>query len=426
MSPIEDHPLRFSLANELHARPFPTLSAPSRAAYMAIKQPENAVGRDRETDRRHLIALLDRYGAAHPQPGSTHYSGALGKYRLKWESHTEFVTYTIFREGAAEEPFDAKSFEVFPDEWLAAAPGQVITSALVRIERESDPEVIAQKVDEWLVPESLAISSMLDDSAVAAGDFRIDPSGHVRFALFVNPKTDERRIGRVVQRLCEIETYKSMSMLGLSRVRAIGGRMGEIDGQLSGLMERMSEPDAVAEDTLESLLNVSTELENMLAQTAFRFGATGAYEALVNQRISVLREERFFGRQTFNEFMARRYDPAMRTVKSVEGRLKTMAERAARAADLLRTRVDVERSAQNQKLLASMDRRADMQLRLQRTVEGFSVVAISYYAVNLLTYLTYPMFAQAGIGKTWAMSILTPLVLFLVWYIVRRIRKNME
>lgn len=426
MSPIEDHPLRFSLANELHARPFPTLVAPSRAAYLAIKQPENAVGRDRHVDRAHLISLIDRYGAAHPQPGSTHYSGELGKYRLKWESHTEFVTYTIFREGAADEPFDAKSFEIFPEDWLASAPGQVITSALVRVEQETDPDVIAKKMDDWFVPESLAVSSVLDDSAVVGCDFRIDPSGHVRFALFASPGTDERRIGRVVQRLCEIETYKSMSMLGLSRTRAISGRMGEIDGQLSGLMQRMSEADSIAEETLESLLNVSTELENMLAQTAFRFGATGAYEALVNQRIAVLREERFFGRQTFSEFMARRYDPAMRTVKSVEGRLKTMAERAARAADLLRTRVDVERSAQNQELLASMDRRADMQLKLQRTVEGLSVVAISYYAVNLLTYLTYPLFAQAGVSKTWAMSVLTPLVLFLVWYVVRRIRRTFE
>ncbi|NNE86682.1 MAG: DUF3422 domain-containing protein [Silicimonas sp.] len=426
MTSIEDHPLRYALANELHARPFPTLNAPSRAAYLAIKQPENAVARDRDEDRAHLIALLDRYGAAHPQPGSTHYSGDLGKYRLKWESHTEFVTYTIFRDRAADEPYDAKSFEIFPKDWLASAPGQVMTSALVRIEKEVDPEAIATKVNDWFVPESMAVSSVLDESAVIAGDFRIDPSGHVRFAVFVNPSTDERRIGRIVQRICEIETYKSMSMLGFSRVRAIGGRMGEIDGQLTVLMGKMSEADAVAEETLESLLTVSTELENMLAQTAFRFGATGAYEALVNQRISVLREERFFGRQTFSEFMARRFDPAMRTVKSVEGRLKTMAERAARAADLLRTRVDVERSAQNQALLASMDRRADMQLRLQRTVEGFSVVAISYYAVNLLTYLTYPLFAQAGVTKGWAMALLTPLVLFLVWLVVRRIRKTME
>ena len=54
-------------------------------------------------------------------------------------------------------------------------------------------------------------------------------------------------------------------------------------------------------------------------------------------------KQRIEGRQTFAEFMMRRYDPAMRTVKSAESRLQSMAERAQRAAELLRTRVDVER-----------------------------------------------------------------------------------
>ena len=133
-----------------------------------------------------------------------------------------------------------------------------------------------------------------------------------------------------------------------------------------------------------------------MAQSSFRFGATGAYEAIVNQRIEVLREDRFQGRQTFAEFMMRRFDPAMRTVKATERRLQTMAERAIRAGDLLRTRVDVERSAQNQKLLESMDKRADLQLRLQKTVEGLSVVAISYYAVNLVLYMVQPRGLRIG------------------------------
>ena len=120
----------------------------------------------------------------------------------------------------------------------------------------------------------------------------------------------------------------------------------------------------------------------------------------------------------------RRFDPAMRTVKATERQLSAMSERATRAANLLRTRVDVERSAQNQDLLASMDRRADLQLRLQRTVEGFSVAAISYYAVNLLSYLAYPVFESVGISKGLGMFILTPIVLLLVWLMVHRIKKH--
>ncbi len=426
MSQLEDHPLRYKLANELHARPFPTLDAPCRAAYLAIKQPKDAAARDRELDRAHLINLLDRFGAPHPQPGATHWFGEIGKYRLKWESHTEFVTYTLFDTGVADRPFDAATFNVFPEDWLAEAPGARITSALIRVEMQNGAGGVGEKLSEWFVPESLAASHVLDDAAIIAGDFRIDPAGHMRFAVFVRPEAGGRRIGRIVQRLCEIETYKSMSMLGLARVRELGPRMGEIDGELTRLMGQMGGATASADETLTGLLQISSELENMLAQTSFRFGATGAYEVLVNDRINVLREVRFEGRQTFGEFMKRRFDPAMRTVKSAEGRLGAMAERAMRAGNLLRTRVDVERSAQNQSLLESMDRRADLQLRLQRTVEGLSVVAISYYAVNLAIYLLGPVGEGLNVSSLVLTAIVTPLVIAIVWWLVQRIRKSVE
>ena len=422
---LTDHPLRYQLANELHARPFPSLGAPCRAAFLAVKQPKDAAGRDREADLAHLIALLDRHGAAHPQPGATHYFGEIGRYRLKWESHTEFVTYTVFADGVAERPFEAETFRMFPADWLAQAPGARMTSALIRVEQRNDDEAVRGKLADWFVPESLAVSRVLDDSAVIASDFRIDPGGHVRMAVFVRPDTGPRRVGRIVQRLCEIETYKTMSMLGLARVRALGPRMSGIDRELTALMGEMTGEVSRPDKTLKALLGVSAELETMLAQTNFRFGATGAYEALVQQRIQVLREERFGGRQTFAEFMMRRFDPAMRTVKASERRLQAMSERAMRAGDLLRTRVDVERSAQNQKLLASMDRRADLQLRLQQTVEGLSVVAISYYAVNLAKYLAYP-FAPAGWSEGVVAAALTPPVVLSVWLMVRRIRRRLH
>lgn len=426
MVSIEDHPLRYSLANELHARPFPTLNAPCRAAYLAIKQASNAGNRDRTLDREHLVKLLDRYGAPHPQPGATHYFGQIGKHQLKWECHTEFVTYTIFSDGVADKPFDAGTFAMFPDDWLSEAPGVRITSALIRVEKIEGDDAIPDKLADWFVADSLAVSRVLDDSAVMAGDFRIDQNGHMRLALFVRPDTGARRVGRVIQRLCEIETYKTMSMLGFSRARELGPKIGKIDRELTALISNMSGETAKPAETLQSLLDVSARLEEILAQSSFRFGATGAYEALVHQRIRVLREDRFYGRQTFAEFMTRRFDPAMRTVKATEGQLRSMAERGSRAADLLRTRVDVERSAQNQDLLASMDKRADLQLRLQRTVEGLSVVAISYYAVNLAAYIVYPLAEPSGVSRGIATAILTPLVVLAVWLLVRRIRRSID
>lgn len=424
MTPIDNHPQRFALSNELHARPFPTLTAPGTAVFLAIKKATGAMSRGENEDLNFLIALLDRFGAAHPQPGATHYQGMIGKHYLKWEQHTEFVTYLVYREGLSDRAFDPAEFEVFPEDWLAQSPGLRFTSALVRVEPRPRDEIILKKIKDWLVPESMAISSVLDESAVIAGDFRIDSAGHLRFALFAAPDAGPPRIGRVVQRLCEIETYKSMSMLGFSRAKAMSSEMGKIEPKLTGLIGEIS--DVQAEDALNELLEISARLEGLSAKASFRFGATHAYQAIVEQRISILREERFMSRQTFSEFMMRRYDPAMRTVIATEKRLHALADRAMRAGELLRTKVDVARSAQNQALLASMDKRADLALRLQETVEGLSVVAISYYAVSLAGYLFYPATELIGISKGLLLSLLTLPVVAAVWWMVRKIKARMH
>jgi len=427
MPPIPDHPLRYATVNELHARPFPALDVPSTAVYVAIKEPVQAQNRDRSKDLGHLLALLDRHGSAHPQPGATHFQGPIGRADLKWESHTEFVTYSAFSRGLAKRPFDPADAELLPEDWLAEAPGKRLTSVLIRVEpMPASDEALFDKLDEWFVPESLAVSRVVDGAAVIAGDFRIDPAGHMRFAVFVQPGTGPRRVGRIVQRLCEIETYRAMSMLGLMRSRDLSGRLNALDPRLSALVSGLDEAGPSPEEALHNLLAISAELESLAVQFSFRFGATAAYEAIVNQRIEVLREARIEGRQTFAEFMMRRYDPAMRTVKSAEGRLQAMADRAQRAAELLRTRVDVDRSAQNQKLLESMDKRADLQLRLQRTVEGLSVVAISYYAVSLAAYLAYPLAKALHLSKEALTAGLVLPVVGLVWLLVGRIRKALH
>ena len=427
MPPIPDHPLRYASVNELHARPFPLLEVPCMAAYVAIKEPIDAANRDRQADRAHLLALLDRHGAVHPQPDATHFAGDIGRSNLKWESHTEFVTYSAFTPGLSERPFDPAEAKVFPSDWLAGAPGKRLTSVLIRVEVMPEEEAtMLARLDDWFVAESLAVARVVDGAAVVAGDFRIDPAGHMRFAVFVRPGTGARRAGRIVQRICEIETYRAMSMLGLMRARQLTGQLNALDPKLAALVGGLDARDPSPETALHNLLAISAELESLAVQFSFRFGATAAYEAILNQRVQVLREERVAGRQTFGEFMMRRYDPAMRTVKSAEKRLKELGERATRAAELLRTRVDVERSAQNQKLLESMDRRADLALRLQHTVEGLSVVAISYYAVSLAGYLGYPVAKAAGWSKEALTAALVLPVVGAVWLMVRRIRNSMH
>lgn len=411
------------MVDELHARPFPVLGPPCRVVYFAIKEPKDARKRDREKDKAHLIALLDQFGVTHPEPRATHFNANLGKTELKWESHTEFMTYSAFTPGLDPHPFDPAGAALLPPDWLAKAPGQTMVALMIHVEElPSNEDDILPRLLDWFVPESLAVSYVLDDAAVIAGDFYIDAAGFMRFAVFVRKGTGTRRVGRIVQRLCELETYRAASMLGLPRARELSGALNALDSRLSALVSELDERGESAEVELHELLSIAGQLERLAVQTSFRLPATAAYEAIVNQRISALRETRFQGRQTFAEFMMRRYDPAMRTVRATEARLTSMADRAARAAELLRTRVDVTRSAQNQQLLQSMDTRADMALRLQHTVEGLSVIAISYYVLQLIAYLTAPFAEMQHLSKVWIMAAAVPVVLLLVWAGVRRLR----
>jgi len=421
MSVPTNHPERFELSNELHARPSPEVPGEGQALYMALTNPTGPVAA-----RGQLIELLDKYGAPHPAPGANHYHGSLGRNRIKWELHSEFVTYTLFLDGALDKPFSTDLPAALPEDWLARLDGAVITSIRVRIEREKTAADVEKRLNSeirnWFVGESLAAAYLLDKNAVLAGDFRIDEAGHVRFAVIGIGDVGARRIGRVVQRVLEIETYKQMAMMTLPVARKVFAEVGVLETELSSISRAMTDKKASPDKTLDRLLEVSAEVEVQSAASAFRFSAGRAYRAIVDQRIRVLREERILERQLFSEFMMRRFDPAMRTCEAAEERLEHLSERAARAAELLGTRVSVAAAEQNRQLLESMNKRAALQMRLQETVEGLSVVAVSYYAVNLLSYFLSPLLKTWISDKTTLTGLLVLPVIAVVWLMVRRIK----
>jgi uncharacterized membrane-anchored protein len=403
------------------------MPVPSTAAFVAFKEPKEAANRDHAQDAAHLATLVARHGGPRPDPDDSHYQGKLGRHDLKWESHTEFVTYMAMTPGLPIRPFDPSAAAIFSNEWQDQAPGKRVAAVLVQVDvLPDDPADAMERLSGWFARDSLAAVWVLDQAAMVAGDFRIDDAGWMRFAIFVHPDISEARVGRLVHRLVELETYRAMSMLGLGRVRSLGQRLSELEPRLTSILESMTDDDRPAEHMLHDLLAVSAQLETEAVQHSFRFGATSAYQAIVSDRIEALRETRFMDRQMMTEFMRRRYEPAMRTINSTEQRLSKMMERAARAAELLRTRVDVERSAQNQEIMQRMDRRADLQLRLQHTVEGLSVVAISYYAVGLLGYAMAPVAGMIGVEKTYLIAALTPVVVLSVWMMMRRVHQKLH
>jgi len=437
---LDDHPLRHALAGELHARPFVELAAPGRVLFLALMPERDAAERDPAADLAHLTDFLDRHGAPHPEPGASHHLADLGNFRLKWERHTEFVSYTLHETGPAAALFAAPLARHLPAPWLAAAPGKAIAAIEVELLAAGGPAEAEAVIDgplaAALAVESLAAARILDGNAVAAGDFRVQDNGFSRFALVLHGRASPRRIGRAVQRLIEIETYRTLAMLALPLARHTARRLNEIERELGGLTARVAgrrdAPDEAAagspaEDAalLDALTALSAEIEALQAGAAFRFGAGAAYETLVTQRIGMLREERLAGRQLFGEFMQRRFDPAMRTCQAAGRRLGELAERASRVAELLGTRVNVAVEAQNQQVLESMSRRVALQLRLQETVEGLSVVAISYYAVSLAGYLLAPAAKLVGLDKATLTAVVVVPVVAVVWGSIRRMRRRL-
>ena len=424
-------PERFRLANELHARPFPELTAPGRAIFVAIR-PEAGEARDRAADMQRLIALIDRYGGAHPAPDAAHYTGQLGRFILKWEAHTEFTTYTVFLDDVAAEPFSGEALSVFPEDWLADLGGRIAAAAMVRIETADDEAaaeaLFIERLQTHFAGESLAVAWVVGREALVASDFRIHENGFARIAIVARRGIGPRRLGRIVQRLLEIECYKAFAMLALPVARRAAENVNAIEADLGRLMAPRGGTGEATQtrETLKALTSLSARAERMSTETAFRFGARDAYEAIVNDRVDVLREERMGGRQLYSEFMKRRFDPAMRTCRASERRLAGLSERLARASTLLSTQVNVAVEAQNQDLLESMNHRAALQLRLQRTVEGLSVVAISYYALGLAAAIAAPWAKLIGLDKTMTTGLLAVPVIAVVWLALRRAKKAWE
>lgn len=386
---LRDHPLRRALTEEIHARPFARLVPPQRVTHLALFSGEGAAAADLER----VSALCARCGAPPPAASDRHLMVDFGSFQLKWERHTEFSTYTFFQHGRSPgfdpsaAPFAAPVIELVPLEWLHSLPGELLVA--IHLEMESR-DAAARDMDELALlfgTDNFAGSLVSGGAATVWMDFAIHADGFGRI-LVRDRNLRPRQAGRLVQRLCEIETYRTMALLALPAARSYGGELTRAGERLTDITARLSEITRLPDEQklLGELAGLSAEIEGIAAAVSYRFGAARAYHAMVCRRVEELREARVEGLQTIDEFLERRLAPAMRTCEAVMARLEALSARIARAGELLRTRVDVALEAQNSDVLRSMDRRAMMQLRLQQTVEGISVAAISYYLVGLIGY----------------------------------------
>ncbi|CAA7616512.1 conserved hypothetical protein [Magnetospirillum sp. LM-5] len=413
-----EHPLRRPLAGEVHARPYEQLAAPVRASHLAILHDGLGEG----VERAYLAELLQSHGAEPPGDGATYFARDLGGLRLRWERHTEFSTYTFLRFDPFDEPFAASALDLVAADWLERMPGAAISAVHIAM---SSGRLAGDELAARFDGNALIGSMVLGGAAEAWTDLRLHADGFGRI-LVQDRSLTRGQTGRVMQRLLEIETYRMMALLAFPEARRIHGEVARMDRQLADIVTELADPAIMQNDRelLDRLTAVAAEAERLDAASGFRLAAARAYHAIVMQRIAELREDRIPGIQTLGEFMDRRLAPAMKTCESAAERRELLSVRAGRAGDLLRTRVDIALEEKNRDLLKSMNHRAHMQLRLQETVEGLSVVAISYYLLGLVLYAAKGLKgAGVPLDPDIAALVSLPVIIGAVVLGVRRLRK---
>ncbi len=419
------HPQRVPLHNEIHARPPEAMQAPLAISHVVMVCDASEL----EASRAHVASLLRDHHLPQPDAGSTHLLMDVGAFRLRWELHTEFVTWTFIQAAPLESFGDrepAAAIDVVAREWFAGLPGRCLT-ALHLWGLPATGIGAGELVRHVLHEDTLVASTVADGLGEVYTDFAIHADGFSRMVLLAGGMTP-RRLGRLVQRLLEIETYRMAALLGLPAARSASAVLASAERELAELAQAIR--TAVRDDEpmlLDRLTRLAGQVESQHAMSHSRLSASAAYFELVDRRIDDIAESRLAGLQTIRDFMDRRLTPARSTCEWAARRQDALSQRVSRISNLLRTRVEIEQQQSSQALLTTMNQRQDMQLKLQSTVEGLSVAAITYYIVGLVSYL-----AKAAQALGWPFSpessaaTAIPLVAISVWWSLRRLHKQLH
>jgi len=415
----QSHPLRSALVDEMHVRRFPQLSAPMRLTQLVMLTGEQSS----EAARAPAVELCRLHGVT--PPAGRYFSVPLGALHFVWEQHTEGCTYTFIKPGAFADPFEEPVLLDLPHAWVAALPGKVLRATQVALlDRHSD-EPSAGQLDRYFDATELMTCEVQGREARIWSDFLLYPDGMGRLLMRDQSLKSTGDTARLVQRLQELGNYRNLALLGLPDAQAETPLLTALEQRLSALTHEIAAGADGESRLLADLSDLSAELARITAATRYRMAATRAYAQLVQDRLREVDVHRVAGYQSLADFTERRLTPAVRTCESFSQRLDHLSEGASWASSLMQARIETQLTRQNTELLQSMNRRAQMQLRLQQTIEGLSVFAVTYYLVGILGYAAEGLAARfAWLDVTTLKAVAAPVVLVLCWILVRRMRTS--
>jgi uncharacterized membrane-anchored protein len=398
--------------DEVHARPIEFVTCPARVRRVALLLPQNP----------HAVAEAHRLfsewctGAGQPPPreGARQHSLDAGGRHVTWELHTEFVTLTWASGLGDDENWPSGiGLESFATEALIAAARVDV------IEGSSVPEAILSGFQRA----SLCASAIEEDRGAVATDFVADADGFTHFEFAAgNIAPLQRAI--IVRRLLEIETYRTLALLGLPLARSISPELQGAETKLGALVEGMVHATTTeqAQEALSALHALSVNAGELVERTSYRFAASHAYGEVLRTRLRALGERPIPGATSLERYLGNRIDPALATCRAVEKRQAALADKMERATELLNTRISLDIQAQNKAVLSTIADTARSQFRLQKTVEGLSTIAISYYLLGILSYILTGVSEFAHLSKPLLIAVAAPFVVLVVWLMIRSVR----
>ncbi|CAM5789775.1 DUF3422 domain-containing protein [Castellaniella caeni] len=367
------HLQRNELHNELHARPSMYFDAPAQVFHLAFLDEGDAA-------QTIVRTLCDRHVAL-ADPALPQGEFPVGDAHLKWERHTEFLTLTLVSPGTPGTPWPALPGVLAE---VAEAHSRLLINAdQICVESEASWR---GTLDAYGFHDP--VGSTLDDGkATVWSDLRLNGNGLNRI-LVLNRQLDGRRLGRMVRRVLEVETYRLMASLTLPVARSLSAELRHYETELVALSDDNAQAEAgEIRALLKRITRLSARVTQTRARTRLRFSATQAYAQLVFERIVELHESRTGDCQMLGTFIEQRFRPTVRYCDSTDQRLTRIGEAVAHLGNLLQARVQVEMEEQNSQILQSLSTRADTQIKIQKAVEGLSIIAISYYLFSLFKLL---------------------------------------
>ena len=421
---MNHHPLKDSLIDELHNRPFPVVELPAQVSSLVFLHTG-----ERQLELDKLKDLATRHNIPAPEENADCYYQSFPLFDLRWEFHNEFSTYTVIRHSDSPQAIGENIFSLVDTNWVENLGGQLIAANHIDLRPAAMAPISTEALIEQFDGQRLVGGEIYDGHATIWTSVQTQDDGFIR-TLVIDEGMDSAQAGRVIRNLLEIAAYRSMTLLALPIARQLMPEVRQLEQRLVETNNKLNDIVTLEDEQslMDELISEATQLEKLVADHNFRFSATEAYFNLTESRLDMLREQKIPAIRTLKQFHARRFIPAFNTCMSVVKRKENLSKRISRTSELLHLRLQLSLEAQNQKLLSSMDNRSELQLRLQQTVEGLSVVAMTYYSMKLIELLIKPIPLETylPISQGILLAVLTPVVFSAAMLVVIRIRKKLH